>query len=98
MGKPDCYKCKYRGEVPGDAHSSCHHPAFKEVLDNGMMQILSMLGAAGRVEPFQVAAKAVKVVGNEHGKRNGWFNHPLNFDPVWLEECTGFKKRKKTER
>ena len=21
--KPDCYKCKYRGTIPGDAHSSC---------------------------------------------------------------------------
>jgi len=21
--KPDCYKCKHRGEVPGDAHSEC---------------------------------------------------------------------------
>lgn len=23
MSKPDCYDCKGRGEVPGDAHSSC---------------------------------------------------------------------------
>ena len=23
MKKPDCYKCKYRREVPGDAHSRC---------------------------------------------------------------------------
>jgi hypothetical protein len=21
--KPDCYKCKYRGELAGDAHSEC---------------------------------------------------------------------------
>ena len=21
--KPDCYKCKYRREIPGDAHSKC---------------------------------------------------------------------------
>ena len=21
--KPDCYKCRYRGSIPGDAHSAC---------------------------------------------------------------------------
>ena len=21
--KPDCYECKFRGTIPGDAHSSC---------------------------------------------------------------------------
>ena len=23
--KPDCYKCDYRGKIPGDAHSKCHN-------------------------------------------------------------------------
>ena len=35
--------------------------------------------------------KAV-VVGDPHGIKSGWFSHPFNFDPVWLEECTGFKQ------
>jgi len=30
MNKPNCYECKYRGEVPGDAHSCCNHPAVKQ--------------------------------------------------------------------
>lgn len=24
--KPDCYKCRHRGTVPGDCHSCCRHP------------------------------------------------------------------------
>ena len=24
--KPDCYKCKWRQTIPGDAHSACAHP------------------------------------------------------------------------
>ena len=24
--RPDCYSCRYRRGVPGDAHSSCAHP------------------------------------------------------------------------
>ena len=27
--KPDCYKCRYRGTVPGDAHSCCKYPGNK---------------------------------------------------------------------
>jgi len=30
------------------------------------------------------------VTGNLHGIRMGWFLWPANFDPVWLETCTGF--------
>ncbi len=24
--KPNCYDCKHRGSIPGDAHSKCKHP------------------------------------------------------------------------
>ena len=58
--KPNCYQCKYRGELIGDCHSRC--------LNNN-----------------------AKVKGDEHGIRSGWFNHPFNFDPVWLEKCDGFE-------
>lgn len=30
MDKPNCYKCKYRGNLPGDCHSVCEHPAIKD--------------------------------------------------------------------
>lgn len=27
--------------------------------------------------------------GDEHGKRNGWWLFPINFDPIWMVgECT----------
>ncbi len=34
-------------------------------------------------------AKA-NVIGDNYGKRKGWFSHPNNFDPIWLKECDGF--------
>lgn len=64
MKKPNCYKCKYRGEIPGDAHSRC-----------------------GNIQ--------AKVEGDSYGIKKGWFFWPLNFDPVWLENCDGFKKKDK---
>lgn len=61
---PNCYECKYRGEIAGDAHSCCLN-------------------------------KQAKVTGNEHGKSEGWFFWPFNFDPIWLESCNGFEKKEK---
>ena len=92
--KPDCYKCKYKGEVPGSAHICCKHPANKEALDNPMLGLLSGLASVGRMPPMVAKAEGLKVVGNEHGISHGWFNHPFNFDPTWLESCDGFKKQK----
>ena len=33
------------------------------------------------------------VTGNETGIRRGWFNHPWNFDPTWIETCDSFEER-----
>jgi len=64
--KPNCYDCKHRRGIAGDAHSSC------------------------------VNLRA-KVRGDAHGIRSGWFSWPYNFDPVWLENCTGFEDKEKQE-
>lgn len=29
----------------------------------------------------------------ELGVRKGWFVWPVNFDPVWLENCDGFEAK-----
>jgi len=90
--KPNCYNCKWRGECPGSAHSSCNHPKAKQSGSEliGLMSVLS----GGKMPPIKTG---LKVKGNEHGIRNGWFNHPYNFDPVWLEECDGFEPKDKAD-
>ena len=90
MSKPNCYECKHRGEVAGSAHSKCAHPAFRAALDDPMAQLFGILASVGRVPPMQAKSTAVKVVGKPHGIKNGWFNHPFDFDPIWLESCDGF--------
>lgn len=87
--KPNCYECKYRGEVVGSAHSCCNHPKCKNA-GEGLSGILSAL-SGGHAPQMKTG---LKVKGDEYGIRSGWFNHPLNFDPVWLEKCNGFKKVK----
>ena len=92
--KPDCYKCKYRGNVPGSAHSCCNHPTVKEMLsksNNSLLELLSLFQTGAiLIQPRDMNIKA-----NQHGLDNGWFNFPFDFDPVWLENCDGFEKDEK---
>ena len=47
--------------------------------------------------------KILNEKGNHHGIEKGWFNHPMNFDPVWLEDpvikikCNGFERKKEVK-
>jgi len=95
MVKPDCYECKYRGSVPGSAHSYCKHPAFTDIMEDPMAQLLGTFASVRRVPPIRGNSKDITVKGNPCGIKNGWFNHPFNFDPRWLEECNGFEAKAK---
>ena len=33
------------------------------------------------------------IEGNPQGVRNGWFTWPIDFDPTWVEVCTGFEQK-----
>ena len=77
----ECYKCKYRGSVPGDAHSCCKYPGT----ETGMLDLFSKKNADLR--------KKLNIKGNAHGIKMGWFMWPINFDPVWLENCDGFAEK-----
>lgn len=83
-GKRDlCYTCKYRGGVPGDAHSCCRHPLVKQD-DNPFGALGDMLSGKniGAMKQLNIKADAT-------GVRKGWFMWPANFDPVWLLNCDG---------
>lgn len=72
----NCYTCKYRDDVPGSCHSSCKHPSVE--------QFVELMKFGTGVE------NVLKVRGNPHGIRNGWFVWPMDFDPTWLEQCLGW--------
>lgn len=88
--KPDCYKCKWRGTIPGDAHSRCRYPEVK-VDSNALGALVDMV--AGKT---QEAAKALGIKGHEQGIRKGWFMWPANFDPTWLLACNGFEEEEES--
>ena len=90
--KPNCYDCKHRGSVPGSAHIKCNHPNTKTALNDPELQLLAIFASVKRVRPIHVDV-GLNIIGKPHGIKNGWFNWPFNFDPVWLESCDGFEKK-----
>ena len=96
MGKKkkkfDCYTCRYRGSVPGSAHSCCNHPSLKTLEDKPMLKLMATFASVRRVPPIVIASKELNIKAEPHGIRMGWFNFPFNFDPVWLLNCDGYEK------
>lgn len=95
MSKPNCYECRHRQDAPGSAHSSCKHPAYDGAM-SAVALVQSLLPARNRSGPIEAPAGSISVKGSPHGIANGWFMHPLNFDPTWLEECNGFESKQST--
>lgn len=85
MSAPNCYKCVHRHDIAGDAHSRCVHPEVSG--DNELTSLLNALFGARTKSP-------INAVGEPHGIANGWFMHPVNFDPAWLLSCDGFEEKK----
>jgi hypothetical protein len=79
MTKPNCYECTHRGDVPGSAHSCCNHPKIES-------QVIAAI-------TFMMGYSDLDIRGNAHGIKSGWFMWPINFDPVWLENCSGFEPK-----
>jgi hypothetical protein len=59
------------------------------------LQLAALMGARGG--GFNLGEKAMGFVGHPHGIAMGWFQFPLNFDPIWLLKCDGYQERKAGE-
>lgn len=80
----NCYSCKYRKNVPGDAHIQCGYPLLKS---NDRITISMM--AIAQPEAFnQVVKENFGFTADIGGLRSGYFCFPENFDPTWMfGEC-----------
>ena len=90
--KPNCYDCKFRRDLLGSAHSACAHPGIANQKNNPLGEMMAIFASVGRATPIQGGSTTLHVQGNPIGIKRGWFNHPWNFDPIWLEECNGFEQ------
>jgi hypothetical protein len=76
----------------------------RKITDDPLMEVVGMLGSRGiaalgvnlgRDDTLNPGKNPLGVVGHERGIRGGWFNWPINFDPVWLVRCDGFAQEAK---
>lgn len=86
--KPNCYECRHRRTLPGDAHSRCAHPALGPLPTNEIAGMVAALQGT-----YAAAPVTLGVTGDPTGIRRGWFLWPANFDPTWLRTCNGFTAR-----
>lgn len=92
---PTCKKfdCKHQSSIPGDCHIRCKHPLVSEEDSAIDADILSLLSGRVKFHYASSLARKMGVSGHITGIKNGWFNWPYNFDPIWLESCAKFEKR-----
>jgi len=104
-----CYRCKYRGKVPGSEHSKCNHPMCKALVEDNTLDLLATLGSVGRFQnpiirtikykhTYVFPIDGLFVKAHMHGVESGWFNFPFNFDPRWLIDCDGFTEVLDTQK
>lgn len=76
----DCYKCPHRREVPGSVHSSCH------ILKPQLRTAIALMAMCGQM-PTITNEKTGEdlLILNPTGVKEGWYNWPIDFDPVWVE-------------
>lgn len=92
--KPNCYNCPFRRDVPGDAHSSCMHPIVEKAMKSQGLLVFELMIMVGVATPI---LKGLTIKGNPHGIQNGWFMWPCNFNPTWIEECSGYTPKEQDD-
>lgn len=103
MTNRKCYDCIHRREVPGSAHSACHHPATQATRTSPFMSLAGLVGKRGGNELTAMASAfdegparamaALHIEAVPRGVQMGWFIWPVNFDPTWLVRCDGFEAK-----
>lgn len=80
---PDCSNCKFKAELGYTHHITCK--ALDEVAPELKVTAFALAQVTGKVGSY--------VSLNPHGVKNGWADWPLEFDPVWVEECKFFQEK-----
>ena len=73
----NCYTCKFRRDIPGDAHSQC------TIIPSDYVPFISKIAFTKN----GVSTDTINVRLDPYGVENGWAMWPINFDPIWVEHC-----------
>jgi len=92
---PSCKtrRCVHQRGIPGDCHIECAYPIIKDNITELFSDVFRILdGRGGPRCTLNSIMKQMGVRGDETGIKNGWFNWPFNFDPMWLICCAKFEE------
>jgi len=93
--KKNCYNCKFKGNIAGDAHISCNYPKLNQTQKINISSLLLITPEQG----IQVLKDNFGFSVSTHPIVSGWFNFPINFDPNWIEgECTKHSEQPDVKR
>lgn len=87
----NCYNCVYRSRAGSNTrHSRCDHPVIDKLMSDPDALVLVMDGLVNKHKiPSGLWGLEVEVKSSAIANR--WGLWPFNFDPIWVEECNGFK-------
>lgn len=86
----NCHECKYKGSVPGSAHSTCGHDVAEIYKPLAMMKFAVGVGTINPFPEYQLDNKPI-IEFDAHGVRSGWCLWPFDFDPCWVKHCGLFE-------
>lgn len=90
----NCHKCMFVGDVPGSAHRSCKILREADPKNAPLIEVMIVLGKAAFTYLDKESNERKNIVEiDEHGKKNGWADWPIQFDPVWIKNCIFFKTK-----
>lgn len=86
-----CSTCKHAGDVYNSCHASCKHPAVNEIISNSD-DLMFLLDGIVNKKKIPYIHMSLKVDIKKQGIEGGWASWPFNFDPMWLDNCTGYEE------
>jgi hypothetical protein len=88
----NCRECVYRTRAGSyTVHSRCSHPTIDRIMSDHDVLVLLMDGLVNKHRVPQ-GLWDLNVEVEPGAIANGWGLWPFNFDPRWVESCTGFSK------
>lgn len=89
----ECLKCKHRGTLVNSRHSKCTHPNIEMMLGDHDWLYDIIRAFASDEYLYELNIMGMRTVFSQPVGGN-WTLFPFNFDPVWLESCTGYEPSK----
>ena len=71
--KPNCFKCKFKREIPGNAHIRCEHPLNTLALKSPLLEMIALYGLDESDYLLNCFPKELNIKADPKGIKRGLF-------------------------